>query len=235
MKQIFLAFIAISFIFTSCKKVVGTGPIVTETRTITDFNSISLEMDATVNITQGNEFKVDVLAQSNILDNIQTTINGTTLHVKHKNNIYIKSDPITINITMPSISNLDVSGSGSLNVINALITSTLDVEVSGSGNIKIPTLNVTNMNSQITGSGEIKINSGTATNVVSEISGSGKLDMIYVISKSVTTETSGSGTTKVYAENTLDVEISGSGNVYYKGYPTINKSISGSGKLINQN
>lgn len=229
---LYLAFFSI--VFSSCSKVIGTGPQIADPRPLSDFSSISLAMDATVNITQDSFYKVEVLAQHNIADEILTTQSGQHLTIRHRNNVIIKSSPITINITMPSLKALNVSGSGAIQLINSLGCGDLDLTVSGSGDIDIPVLDAQSVSTSISGSGKINVASGQATALNSKISGSGDLSMLNVMCDQVNTVTSGSGTTKVYAVNSLFAKISGSGDVYYRGNPSVEVEISGSGKLIKQ-
>lgn len=223
-----------SIVFTSCTKIVGTGPSITETRTLSDFNSISLAMDAEVQITQDSLFKVEVEAQSNIMDKISTYVSGSRLVIQHKNNVILKSNPIRIRISMPSIYSLNVSGSGKIQLQNLVTTGNFDLNVSGSGKISLPGITATDISSSISGSGSIDISSGSAISLDSKISGSGDLNMLNVPIEDVNTSTSGSGTTKVYANHTLFAKITGSGDVYYRGNPSVESEISGSGRLIKQ-
>jgi hypothetical protein len=236
MLRIIVAIVALSTIFISCTKIVGMGPNVTEVRTITNFSAINLEMDATVNIIQSNEFKVELMAQSNLMKEILTSKSVSTLTIKHRNDITIRNNnPITITISMPTINGLNVTGSGDVNLVSALNGVNLNLDVNGSGAIRIPKIVANELVSEINGSGGVTIDNGIVTTAKSSISGSGKLDMINVQAQTVNAKTSGSGATKVHADSTLNVRISGSGHVYYKGYPSITKSILGSGNVINQN
>jgi hypothetical protein len=237
MKKIFLALsglLILSAIFSSCTKVIGTGPQVSEIRDVDGFSGISLDMDATINITQDSFFHVEVLAQSNILDKIVTSVSGSHLKITHKNNVIIKSSSVTVNISMPAVSYINVSGSGSVRLQSQLLADNLEMNVSGSGSIHMPTLTAANINSNISGSGKIQVAGGTAASLDSRISGSGDLEMLNVQTGHVNTITSGSGTTKVYAVNSLFAKISGSGDVYYRGNPSVESQISGSGQLIHQ-
>lgn len=218
----------------SCHKVVGTGPTVSETRNLSDFSEIRLDMDATLEITQGAHYLVQVDAQSNIMNEIRTTVSGHVLTIDHRHNTWIKSAPITVHVTLPYINALKVSGSGSIQGQTTIQSTNLTLCISGSGEITLPGIETETLESTISGSGEVNLKSGSTTNLESDISGSGDLYCSYVASKYVDARTSGSGTTKVYALNQLDAHISGSGNVYYRGNPIVNSSISGSGKVIHQ-
>lgn len=234
MKQsmIILAIIStIMLFFNSCRKVVGSGPIESEVRAVNGFDAIDLCMDAEVKVYQDSTYYVEVEAQQNILDEIQTTLSGSTLTIKHKNNVWIKADPILVTIHTPDLSSLEVSGSGSIQGMNTIVTPTLSCDIIGSGSIDLAGVTCTNMHATISGSGEYQCKSGTTSTLITKISGSGDIYTQYVLAQHAECETSGSGTTKVWVEKDLDVEISGSGDVYYRGNPTITTHISGSGKI----
>lgn len=231
-----LAFVGLTLFFTSCKKLVGTGPAVSETRSVTGFSGIDLSINATVNITADSIFSVEAIAQRNILDMLRTRLDGSDLCISYQPELFVKpTEDVILNIHMPTLNNIDVSGSGKVNTLNAIQTNTIDLDVSGSGKMNLNALTAIRINSAISGSGKITINNGTSNSLYSKISGSGDLDAINVMTNSVNTNTSGSGTTKVYATQNLDVRISGSGDVYYRGNPAVNSDISGSGKIIHQN
>lgn len=230
--MIILAIIStIMLIFNSCRKVVGSGPIESEVRTVNGFDAIDLCMDAEVKVYQDSTYYIEVQAQQNILDEIQTTVSGSTLTIKHKNNVWIKADPILVTIHTPNLSSLDVSGSGSIQGMNKIVTPTLFCDISGSGSIVLADVTCTNMHVTISGSGECECKSGTTSSLITKISGSGDIYTQYVLAQHATSETSGSGTTKVWVANDLAVDISGSGDVYYRGNPILNTHISGSGKV----
>jgi len=232
-----IAIVSILTLFSSCKKMVGSGPTVSETRNHSGFSGVDLSINATVNITQDNTYSVEVIAQQNILDILRTHVDGSTLCIGYeKPNLFVKATKdIIINIHMPAVNSLDVSGSGEVNGINAFTASSCSMNVSGSGDISLNSLEAQSIDSKISGSGNVTIHAGSSNTLDSKISGSGDMDLINVVAKDVETTTSGSGKTKVHATQNLDVQISGSGNVYYRGTPSVNTSISGSGKLIHQN
>jgi len=234
-KLSFLFSIASMIIFTSCDKVVGEGPLVNETRTTGNFTGIESELSANVSYVQGNEYKVELTAQQNVLNVMETPVVNNKLIVRFKNDVRVRShEQITIKVTAPSISSIGSSGSGNVNVLSPLSANDLSFRLSGSGNIILPVVTCTNLEANISGSGNISIAGGTATTEHLKISGSGNIQAQAVSARSVTTTTSGSGIIKVSASEALDVTISGSGSVYYMGNPVIITNISGSGKVIHQ-
>lgn len=236
MKKLSILFsIAMMMIFTSCEKVVGEGALVNETRTTGSFSGIESELSANVAYVQGSDYKVELTAQQNILNVMETPVINNKLIVRFKNNVRVKShEQITIKVTAPSISGIGLSGSGNVNVLSPLSSNDLSFRLSGSGNIIVPQVACLNLEANISGTGNISIAAGTSMTEHLKISGSGSIDARNVLAKSVTTTTSGSGSMKVNVSENLNVTISGSGSVYYWGSPVVSTNISGSGKVLHQ-
>ena len=228
----------------------GSGAVITEMRTESGFTGVSSEIDATVYITQGSEFEVKLIAQQNVLDNIETIVSGGELEIKSDHCIN-NSEPVLVYITMPAISSLsmsgsgsmitqnkitspsisfDISGSGSVNTVDSIITDILDLNISGSGDMDF--IGKTNsVDADISGSGNITMyGSGTSLNF--DISGSGELHAFYFPVSFADLTVSGSGNIETNVSTDMYVKISGSGNIFYKGTPAITAEISGSGELI---
>ena len=217
----------------SCKKVIGEGDLQTETRNITDFSGVSASIGGKIYYKIDPVYKVEIIAQRNILDVIQATKSNGHLILKIKDGVRVKSnEEITVNISAPTADYLHLSGTGDLAVIGNINTLNLDMDISGTGNITVQSATVTDkINANISGTGDITIQSGVAKNEDLRISGSGKLFIDGVIAEKATTTISGSGDMQVNLSQALDATISGSGSVYYRGHPLISTSISGSGKV----
>ncbi len=235
MKQTTLALMGllVSVIFlSSCEKVEGEGPVRTEVRNVGSFSGIDLRISGTVNYTQDSTYKVEVMAQQNILDVLETYISANKLVIRYKNDIRVKRhEDIVINISAPAQNSIRLSGSGNLRAATPMMTLGMLLEVSGSGNIFLNQLNTGDLEANISGSGNITVDNGTARDERLRISGSGNIDLLDVAATRATTNTSGSGETRLHVTNSLDATISGSGSVYYRGTPVISTRISGSGRV----
>ena len=222
------------FIFPSCEKVVGEGPLVTQTRTVGNFTGVSSEMSGTVNFAIAPEYKVEITAQQNILDVLNTNVVNGVLHIDFKNNVRVREhEDLLINITAPYADYFRLSGSGNMNVQGDITANNLKVTLSGSGDITVQNAAIADkIDADISGSGNISIAGGSAVNEDVDISGSGKVEMAGVDAQNAVTHTSGSGDVKLALSTNLDAHISGSGSVYYHGNPIISTHISGSGRVI---
>lgn len=233
MKKFSLVMLGMVIMFSSCEKVSGDGPVENETRNIVNFAGVDLRVAADVYFKQDANFKVEISAQRNILEVMETYVTNNRLVIKFKNDVRVRNhEPIIIQISAPSSNTFRLSGSGSINVTGALSPSTMELDISGSGNITIPQLTTGYLDASISGSGNINVNNGSATEEKLSISGSGSIDLVNILAEKADIQTSGSGDTKVNATKFLNVKIAGSGSVYYRNNPIINSNISGSGKII---
>ena len=220
--------------FTSCRKVVGEGPLVTETRDVTNFKGVSVTIGGVVNYKIDPVYKVEVRAQQNILDVLQTIKVGDDLVIKIKDGVRVKEhEDITVTINAPYAQRVTLSGSGQVNLVNQVAAADMDVRISGSGDINVPDVALTGtLTSKISGSGNIYFGTGSANSENLDISGSGKMDFGGVAVQNTSATISGSGDMWVKVNQNLDAHISGSGSVFYRGNPVISTHVSGSGKVL---
>lgn len=227
--------------FGSCGKdsmcVSGDGNLETRRISVASFTEIDLQEAATVIIHQGNEYDVEVTGQSNIIDILETDVSGDRWEIEFNKNC-AKDYDLTIDITIPILEKVVLSGSGTVRIDDFEANNLLDLKVSGSGDIYMNSFtNLEHFNALISGSGNITAYKTipSVNNSDLQISGSGNIRTFNINAQNTDILISGSGNIETTTQSSLDVRISGSGNVYYKGYPGINTDISGSGNLLNAN
>ena len=235
MKKISLSFLLIAFLafFSSCEKVVGDGPVVQQVIPVADFSKLSVAIQGRVNYAIGPVYKVEVMAQQNIIDVMRFNKEGDELVIKFQNGVWVRNhEDIVVNITAPLVKAVNVSGSASVSVTGPVTGSNLDLKVSGSGNLEVQNATVSDkLTGTVSGSGSVTVYSGSTINESLQLSGSGSINLTGLQSDKATTHTSGSGNIKLKVAQTLDAHISGSGSVYYLGSPVITSQVSGSGRV----
>jgi len=214
-KNVFVVFAAVMLTLISCSKerITGNGSVITETRNINNFKSVSVSGSTNVYITEGAVFKVEVKGYNNLLPYFETKLVNTTLELGYKENTNVRNDNTEVFITMPVLESLVTEGTGNISTTGTF---------SGT----------TNFNAKTFGTGNISISQGSAQNFYSSIEGSGNINALNFVADKVEAIISGSGNVEITANNTLKVVIAGSGNVYYRGTPIITSTISGSGSII---
>jgi len=230
----FLILIACLAGFFSCEKVKGKGEVVSQVRNVTGFTGISLAIDATVFFSPDSNDYLEVMAQQNMLDILETVIgSNNTLTIRYKDGVVIGThEPIKIFVAGPAIKVLTVSGSGDILVDTPWLNSLKTISISGSGNVSVSELYGNELYVNISGAGNVEATSGSVNYQEIKISGSGNVELVGVESDTTFVNISGAGNVTAWVTKLLDVTISGSGNVSYKGDPVINTHISGSGSVI---
>ncbi len=198
------------------------------------FTEISLRIPAKLYLEQGNTQKVVIDATTSDLEDIITEIKDRALVIRFpaKNYLWKPShhDNITIHITIPEITGLNLSGSGDIIGENAVSTLIMDMNVSGSGNIKLNDLNAERVKTNISGSGNIILRGNKpATEFNASIAGSGNIKAENFEAQEVKVTIAGSGNCSIKSNGNINVRIAGSGNLYYAGNPNIDSSVAGSG------
>ncbi|THU39872.1 DUF2807 domain-containing protein [Niastella caeni] len=236
MKNFYLALcvVLLFVVSTSCEKVVGKGPVVTETRQTASFEGLEVEIPADIYFTEAPDAKIELHAQQNILDEIETPIINNTLQIRfrHSNTRIKSNDGISIYVSGPNVRSLTVDGDGYLQVPAPFTPSDLHLEVNGSGSIRANNVTTSRLNASIDGSGSINVNSGNANATNLNIRGSGLLDVSGAMAKDGIANIKGSGNIRLFATATLDARITGSGTISYKGSPAVTTHVTGSGTVI---
>lgn len=210
----------------------GSGPSVVEVLNMNEFDGLSLRVSANVFITQGPVFEVRAEGQANVIRELELDVRNGFWEIEFDRCVR-NEDDLRIYITMPVITELQISGSGDIFGENIFITDDIDLRVSGSGNMDLA-LEADDINATISGSGDIRLE-GTADDLNIQVAGSGDVFAFDLAASSADVNIRGSGDVEVFLSSALDVRISGSGDVFYKGNPLIDSRISGSGRIIDAN
>jgi hypothetical protein len=217
----------------SCTKVIGDGPVVSETRVTREFSQIEFSVPGEMTYVESNEPEIEIKAQRNIIDVIETYVSGDELRIRVRHGKSIRSsEDIRIIVKGPGVRSLFLSGSGRLTVNEDFNPDDANLFVSGSGRIRLKSLNSESLEAHVSGSGSIEIEHGSVERESIAVSGSGDVRVQPVVARRASTHTSGSGNIYLHATEELEVRISGSGDVFYEGTPRTNVSVSGSGRLV---
>ncbi len=209
------------------------GPITTIDLDLPEFTSITLAMEARVEITQGPEQSVTVEGKSDIFDELDLDVSNSGIWTIRTKDCVRDVDNLTFYITVPDLNEIKISGSGKIISTNTFIGGDIELKISGSGEIDIA-LEADDVEVEISGSGKVFLE-GIGDELDLNITGSGDLRAFNLTTREGNIKISGSGDAEVRIEDRLDIRITGSGDVYYKGQPLLDISITGSGEVIDAN
>ena len=227
------------FTLSSCDNncIKGNGDIVTKTLDVKPFNSIVLETNANVVISQGETQDVKVTTSSNMIESIKTDVTDSTWLIDFHKGCFSYKEMI-FEITVPKIKNVITNGTGKIKINNFDIRGNLSVTTNGTGLFELHSLMNTNLlDINIAGTGDINIvdSSSSVNKIMIDISGTGNVRSFPYTTNQCLINISGTGNCEVNVNDDLNINISGTGNIYYKGHPNIEKNISGTGNVYDKN
>jgi hypothetical protein len=188
----------------------GSGVPTTQTRVVAAFTAVDLAGGNTVNVWVGGKRSVVVHGDDNLVDRVTTDVVSGTLTIGDVPGSFRTVTPMFVDIHVPSLDSLRLSGSGILSV-TGIDTRVLNVALPGSGLIRA---------------------AGTATRLVVGLGGSGDAQLEQLTAGDVRAVVSGSGRIVVTATGALDATVSGSGVVVYRGHPAhVRTNVTGSGAV----
>jgi carbon monoxide dehydrogenase subunit G len=213
------------------QRLVGSGNVSTETRTVGEYHKVALKGFMDVEFTQGPAQAAVIEAEDNIIPYITLEVHGDQLVVDIKDHISIKSHKdVKIRLTAPDVHQLSLSGSGNLRIMNTLENEEpVKINLAGSGNVE-GAVNSPKISASSAGSGNISLK-GETKDLDLNIAGSGNFEGEELHTESTDITIAGSGNADVHASVRLEAKIMGSGDVSYKGSPQVSSKIVGSGSV----
>ncbi len=195
--------------FNSLSGIKGSGTAKSEIRNVSGFKGIQAGGAVNLEVAVQKDFSVEIQADDNLLEHIKTETSGDTLKIYSDERMSPKTK-ISVRISMPEITSLDVSGAS-----NAIVTS-----------VKADSLKL-----EASGASEIKLD-GEARALESEASGASSIEAEALRVENADVEVSGASDTTVSAINELKADASGASTIYYTGEPkNIKENSSGASSI----
>lgn len=215
------------------EQVTGSGDLITEERTLSEFHSVDLLTVGVVRLTSAAEQSVSITVDDNVMQYIVTTVVNGELRISSDPSVSLTNFDLTVNLAMTDLESLTLSGVGTIISLSQFEVDSLDIVLSGVGNITMG-LQADYLMTSLSGVGSLNLNGAVAYHDC--LHGAvGSISSFPLISDTTIAILSGVGSAEVYVNDTLDVTISGSGSLYYKGQPVVVENISGTGQVIDAN
>jgi hypothetical protein len=167
-----------------------------------------------LNVTQSSAFRIAANADAADLEHLKIEQDGNTVKIYIDKNNYRKNGDIKIDILMPSLTGLDLSG-GSLGNMTMDIKDDFSCEMSGGARVS-GKLNCKNLNMEISG-GSIADLNGKGGVFTANASGGSIYHFKEFSVKDVNAELSGGSRLEINSDGTVNVDASGGSKIIYYG------------------
>lgn len=209
-----IALVCFTFSCEGTQRIVGSDNITTEIRDIVGFTGVEVASALDVNVSSGTEFNVTVRANDNLQERILVRRSGDVLEVRLASGNYRETD-ITVNVTMPELESVEVSGASNVDVAGFATLDDLSVDLSGASNLDFSSTSVSNLFASISGASTASLFSLTAAKADINLSGASNLNL--------------------RATELISGSVSGASTLRYRGNPDITANSSGASNIINAN
>jgi hypothetical protein len=225
----------------------GNGEVATEERFVTAFKAIILRGFGSLRVHRGEQ-RIEISCDSNILPFISTAVSGGELRIGLKPLAWaLRTSGLDIDVTLPELSGLGVSGSGSASVDafsgegflgsvsgSGTVSAVLDYAratfvVSGSAGLS-GVVAASGLELRSSGSGAVTL-VGSTEHAVLKLSGSASVSAKDFGAAEADVDMSGSGRVELRAAKILRARLSGSSELRYWGDPSVASRLSGSGRI----
>jgi hypothetical protein len=210
----------------------GSGNVVTQEYDFTNFDSVELSHAFQGTITQGDSFSVAVRIDDNLVDRLEVTQNGNTVHIGLDEVSITNNATMEAEITLPHLSEVHASGASQIQLNGISSTEPLRVEASGASQVH-GDVAAGDLTLDASGASTVSL-AGTGGNVRANSSGASTIDLEELTAADADVQTSGASRITVNASGRLDAEASGGSNVSYVGNPTMGNINTSGGSEVNQ-
>lgn len=213
--------------------VAGSGNVVSETRTVSGIDAVSVDYPSEVFIQQGETESLTVEAEDNLLPQLSTRVTNGTLVIENIEDDYAQrvnpSEDVRISITVTDLSQVSYSSTGTLE-ISGLEVDDLEVSISGICDVNVEDLAADNLNYHVSGMGTSAAD-GAVQDLQLDMSGVGDFNGEDLSAQTAEVRISGAGSATVWVTDELDAHISGAGSLNYYGDPEVSRQVTGVGSV----
>jgi hypothetical protein len=190
----------------------GSGDVVEENRTVSDFTAVELATLGTLHIEVGDAESLRIEAEDNLMDYLETEVLNGSLRIGTQEDIRLDATkPVRYYLTVTGLDTIVISSSGNIEM-GELEADALEVDISSSGDLDIA-------------SGQVK-----AQNVT--ISSSGNYTAEDLVSTEAEVRLNSSGSATIWVQDFLKANLNSSGDLRYRGNPTVDATTNSSGDVI---
>ncbi|MBJ6118574.1 DUF2807 domain-containing protein [Pontibacter sp. BT310] len=191
----------------------------TKTFPFSNFDHINIAGHYHVQIKQGNRHQVTVRGSQREINKMEVRENGGELTIESEDkvfNLFEDHEPVLIQITVPDLQRLELSGAIKADVIG-INTNELDLELAGAVKAAI-NVRARTIRADIAGATSTRF-TGTTDRLELDAAGACKVNAEQLRASDVRVEASGANKIDVYATSSLTADASGASRISYKGNP----------------
>lgn len=204
------------------------GETTTEVRDLDGFTEIDMGGSADLVVMEGESFDIEVTTDSALQEHVTTDVVDNTLRIKQRYSVVGASPSVSISVTVPDLTRLEISGAADA-AVRSVTAEDLEVTISGAGDIDLAA-DAQQLTLLVSGAGSVTAH-GTVQSGSLTISGAGSIEGEDLTVGDANVSVSGAGSISVRVRDSLEAHASGAGSIVYFGDPRVTRDVSGAGSI----
>lgn len=189
-----------------------------QTRSLGDFNEVSVSGSVTARLVQSNETKVDIKMIKGSIDDLITEVKGGDLTVKFKKDMFGNSKKeAKVTIYYKALNEIDASAGCSVGSDEVVSSSSLDIEASSGSTINLE-VEGEMVNVDASSGSNIKLK-GSSKKTDMEASSGSSINAKMLDADEAKADVSSGASISLVANKSLEADASSGGSIKYKGDP----------------
>ncbi len=208
----------------------GNGKVVTQERNVSDeFTEVKGSAGLDVYLTQGDENKIVVEADENLLQYIETDIENGKLHVTTSENIG-RSKSKKVYVTYKQLSNIEASSGADVTGNTVIKSEFLSLKSSSGADLNVEVF-AKDLTAKTSSGADLRVK-GKASSLIADASSGSEINAKDLLVISCNAEASSGAEVTVNVKEQLETHVSSGGDINYYGNPvSVNSNESHSGSV----
>jgi len=189
------------------KKIEGSGRLATESREVSDIDAVELATIGTLYITVGDEEKLEIEAEDNLLEYFETDVHGGKLTIELDGPYSIDlNEKVSYYLTVKELTEIEISSAGDIEA-PALKSKRFFVRISSSGDLDVESVEADIIDIQISSSGDVTIDDVVAKEIEVDINSSGDTRIRSLVAEFLYVDINSSGNLSVLGGKVTEQEV----------------------------
>jgi len=233
MRRLFLLSILASFII-SCNYKEGSGNIISENRNVSRFTGLSVSGPFEVVVTTGSSDKVVVEADDNLMDYVETEVNGNLLKIKLKRNFNLRNAHLKAFVSTPGLNKIKASAAADVSLKSGIVSpNKIDLQTSSAASIR-GNVDAPNISGSASSGSKLDL-TGKSRNLDLSSSSGATIEAYDLLAEYTKASSSSGASIKTFASINLDASASSGGEVAYRGSSKVIRKESSGGSVKKAN
>jgi hypothetical protein len=209
----------------------GSGNVTTKRRSVQPFKELDINGIFTVYLSQGTQYKVEVVADENLQQLIKIETLNNVCYIETDSKDDFQATRMDVYITLPSVERIKLEGVNSFYCTDTLVLDKIEIEKVNTGFMRFNTIcNYLSINTSDVG--DLELNGKALDLEINNIM-TGNISAYGFKTNNLTLTHAGTGDVQVFVTNELSADLTGVGDVYCRGFPpNISKTGNGVSRLF---